>query len=115
MRAILCCILSLVFILFLRPTHSIRKSYVVYLGGHSHGKQVSSVDLHRVKHSHHQLLGTYLGSSDKAKDAIFYSYTRHINGFAAMLEEEEAAEIARQDDCRQLDHGSFLDWKVKAA
>ena len=32
--------------------------------------------------------------SNKAKDAIFYSYTRHINGFAAMLEEEEAAEIA---------------------
>nr|GMD03433.1 subtilisin-like protease SBT5.3 [Ipomoea batatas] len=84
MRAILCCILSLIFILFLRPTHSIRKSYVVYLGGHSHGKQVSSVDLHRVKHSHHQLLGTYLG--------------RHINGFAAMLEEEEAAEIAKNPE-----------------
>ncbi|XP_031129562.1 subtilisin-like protease SBT5.3 [Ipomoea triloba] len=98
MRAILCCIPSLIFILFLRPTHSIRKSYVVYLGGHSHGKQVSSVDLHRVKHSHHQLLGTYLGSWDKARDAIFYSYTRHINGFAAMLEEEEAAEIAKNPE-----------------
>nr|GLL29431.1 subtilisin-like protease SBT5.3 [Ipomoea trifida] len=60
------------------------RSYVVYLGGHSHGKQVSSVDLHRVKHSHHQLLGTYLG--------------RHINGFAAMLEEEEAAEIAKNPE-----------------
>lgn len=34
------------------------------------------------------------GSFDNARDAIFYSYTRHINGFAAMLEEEEAAEIA---------------------
>ncbi|XP_031131231.1 subtilisin-like protease SBT5.3 isoform X2 [Ipomoea triloba] len=95
MRAILCCILSIVFTLFLRPTYSIKKSYVVYLGGHSHGKQVSSADIERVKYSHHQLLGSYLGSSDKAKDAIFYSYTRHINGFAAMLEEEEAAEIAK--------------------
>nr|GMD07258.1 subtilisin-like protease SBT5.3 [Ipomoea batatas] len=81
MRAILCCILSIVFTLFLRPTYSIKKSYVVYLGGHSHGKQVSSVDINRVKYSHHQLLGSYLG--------------RHINGFAAMLEEEEAAEIAK--------------------
>nr|GLL29429.1 subtilisin-like protease SBT5.3 [Ipomoea trifida] len=35
---------------------------------------------------------------DKARDAIFYSYTRHINGFAAMLEEEEAAEIAKNPD-----------------
>nr|GMD03542.1 subtilisin-like protease SBT5.3 [Ipomoea batatas] len=98
MRAIPCCILSLIFTLFLRPTYSIKKSYVVYLGGHSHGKQISSVDLDRVKHSHHQLLGTYLGSWDKARDAIFYSYTRHINGFAAMLEEEEAAEIAKNPD-----------------
>nr|GMD09368.1 subtilisin-like protease SBT5.3 [Ipomoea batatas] len=98
MRAILRFILSLIFTLFLRPTYSVKKSYVVYLGGHSHGKQISSVDLDRVKHSHHQLLGTYLGSSDKARDAIFYSYTRHINGFAAMLEEEEAAEIAKNPE-----------------
>ncbi|CAA6672405.1 unnamed protein product [Spirodela intermedia] len=28
-------------------------------------------------------------------DAIFYSYTRHINGFAAHLEEEEAMEISK--------------------
>nr|GMD07263.1 subtilisin-like protease SBT5.3 [Ipomoea batatas] len=98
MRAIPCCILSLIFTVFLRPTYSIKKSYVVYLGGHSHGKQVYSVDIERVKHSHHQLLGTYLGSWDKAKDAIFYSYTRHINGFAAMLEEEEAAEIAKNPE-----------------
>ena len=36
----------------------------------------------------------YIYSKDKAKDAIFYSYTRHINGFAAFLEDEEAAQIA---------------------
>lgn len=33
-------------------------------------------------------------SSEKAKDAIFYSYKKNINGFAAILEEEEAAELA---------------------
>lgn len=33
-------------------------------------------------------------SIKKAKDAIFYSYTRHINGFAAILEDEEAAALS---------------------
>jgi hypothetical protein len=33
----------------------------------------------------------------KAKDAIIYSYRRNINGFAAQLEEEEAAEIASKN------------------
>lgn len=34
-------------------------------------------------------------SEQKARDAIYHSYHNHINGFAAVLEEEEAAEIAR--------------------
>lgn len=33
-------------------------------------------------------------SHEKAKEAIYYSYNKHINGFAAVLEEEEAAKIA---------------------
>ncbi|KAF2311957.1 hypothetical protein GH714_027609 [Hevea brasiliensis] len=33
--------------------------------------------------------------TEKARDAIFYSYKYHINGFAAHLEEEEAAQIAK--------------------
>lgn len=33
-------------------------------------------------------------SEERAREAIFYSYKRHINGFAANLEDEEAAEIA---------------------
>lgn len=37
---------------------------------------------------------SFIHSNESAKDVIFYSYTRHINGFAAILEEEEAAEIA---------------------
>ncbi|KAI9394217.1 hypothetical protein POPTR_005G067200v4 [Populus trichocarpa] len=34
-------------------------------------------------------------SKEKAKEAIFYSYTRYFNGFAAILEDEEAAEISK--------------------
>lgn len=36
----------------------------------------------------------HLQSHEKAKEAIFYSYNKHINGFAAVLEVEEAAKIA---------------------
>ncbi|CAK9151834.1 unnamed protein product [Ilex paraguariensis] len=78
-----------------RPTFAHKKSYVVYLGAHSHGQEVSSIDLNQVTDSHYELLGSFLGSCDKAKDAVFYSYTRHINGFAAILDDEEAAQIAK--------------------
>ena len=36
-------------------------------------------------------------SHEKAKEAIIYSYNKHINGFAALLEEEEAADIASEN------------------
>ena len=35
-----------------------------------------------------------MNSEEKAKEAIIYSYNKHINGLAALLEEEEAADIA---------------------
>lgn len=85
----------LLFILQQQPTFA-KKSYVVYMGAHSHGQEeVSEYDLHQVKESHYEFLGSYLGSRNDAKDAIFYSYTRHINGFAAVLEEEQALNIAK--------------------
>ncbi|CAI9757173.1 unnamed protein product [Fraxinus pennsylvanica] len=91
-------LLSLVILLLLRPTFATKKSYVVYLGAHSHGTEVTSTDFVRVTESHYQFLGSFLGSSDKAKDAIFYSYTRHINGFAATIEEKEAIEISKHPE-----------------
>ncbi|KAJ1390356.1 Peptidase S8/S53 domain [Sesbania bispinosa] len=71
-----------------------RHSYIVYLGSHSHGPNPSASDLESATNFHYNLLGSHLGSHEKAKEAIFYSYNKHINGFAAVLEEEEAAEIA---------------------
>ncbi|KAI7728634.1 hypothetical protein M8C21_006138, partial [Ambrosia artemisiifolia] len=81
-----------------RPTFAAKRSYVVYLGAHSHGYDVTQTDFDRVKDTHYEFLGSCLGSKDKAKDAIFYSYTRHINGFAAMLEDEEAAHLAKHPE-----------------
>ncbi|GFQ05873.1 subtilisin-like protease sbt5.3 [Phtheirospermum japonicum] len=88
-------ILSLVLALLLRPTFATKKSYVVYLGAHSYGTQVTSTDYGRVTQSHYDFLGSFLGSCDKAKEAIFYSYTKHINGFAATLGDEEAFQISK--------------------
>ncbi|KAL5101105.1 hypothetical protein RYX36_005432 [Vicia faba] len=83
------------FFLQVQPSFAIGKSYVVYLGAHSHGLNPSSADLNYATKSHYSLLSSILGSYEKAKDAIFYSYNRHINGFAAILEDEEAEELAR--------------------
>ncbi|EXB51049.1 Subtilisin-like protease [Morus notabilis] len=68
------------------------------MGAHSHGPNPSPVDLESVTTSHYTLLGSYLGSDEKAKDAILYSYTRHINGLTAILDDAEAAEIAKHPD-----------------
>ncbi|TKY56998.1 serine-type endopeptidase [Spatholobus suberectus] len=77
------------------PTNALKKTYVVYLGGHSHGPDPSPTDLETATNSHYDLLASVLGSHEKAKEAIMYSYNKHINGFAALLEEEEASEIAK--------------------
>ncbi|CAA2991915.1 subtilisin-like protease [Olea europaea subsp. europaea] len=90
--------LFILFVLFQEPALAIKKSYIVYLGGHSHGSELTSSDLHRVNEFHHEFLGSFLGSKEKAKDSIIYSYKRHINGFAAVLEEEDASEIAKHPD-----------------
>lgn len=81
---------------FQEPTHALRKTYIVYLGGHSHGPDPSPTDLETATNSHHELLASVLGSDEKAKEAIMYSYNKHINGFAALLEEEEASDIAEE-------------------
>ncbi|WVZ06708.1 hypothetical protein V8G54_020054 [Vigna mungo] len=84
-----------IFTLLLNAVHASKKCYIVYLGAHSHGPNPSSLDLETASHSHYDLLGSILGSHEKAKEAIIYSYNKHINGFAAALEEEEAADIAK--------------------
>lgn len=76
----------------------LEKPYIVYLGSHAHGPEPTAADIESATNSHYDLLGSYLGSNKKAQEAIFYSYTHHINGFAAILEEDQAAEIAKHPD-----------------
>ncbi|KAJ4981982.1 hypothetical protein NE237_032819 [Protea cynaroides] len=84
----------LIFSMLQRPTFAIQMSYVIYLGAQSYGSGISANNHELVADSHCNFLASFLGSTQKAKDAIFYSYTQHINGFAATLEEEEAEKIA---------------------
>ncbi|KAL2959786.1 hypothetical protein AAZX31_17G004200 [Glycine max] len=68
------------------------------MGSQEHGEEVTDAAFDRVAETHREFVQSYVGSPQKAKEAIIYSYTRHINGFAAMLEEEEAADIAKHPD-----------------
>ncbi|CAL5198171.1 unnamed protein product [Lathyrus oleraceus] len=88
-------LISLLLFVFLQHTLAIKQSYIVYLGSHSFGSNPSLLDSESVTNSHYDLLGSYLGSTKKAEEAIFYSYNKYINGFAAILEEDEATKIAK--------------------
>ncbi|KAH9745454.1 subtilisin-like protease SBT5.3 [Citrus sinensis] len=97
---LLCCLL---FSQCQRPTLVV-KQYIPPTGAHSHGRE-SSIDVNRVTQYHYEFLGSFLGRSslrtcnkhgiDRKFNAIFYSYTRHINGFAAKLADAVAAEMAK--------------------
>ncbi|XP_047313059.1 subtilisin-like protease SBT5.4 [Impatiens glandulifera] len=73
--------------------------YVVYMGAHSHREyndMNNNIDLDTlVKSSHMQFLSPYLLSQESASDVIIHSYTKNINGFTAMLDEDQAKEIAK--------------------
>ncbi|CAO2206446.1 unnamed protein product [Urochloa humidicola] len=75
-----------------------KKSYIVYLGEHAYGRDASPKEHARATESHHELLGSVLGSKEMAQESIFYSYTKNINGFAAHVEEEVANQIAKHPD-----------------
>ncbi|GMP75936.1 hypothetical protein CsSME_00032844 [Camellia sinensis var. sinensis] len=85
----------LFFLFFQTPVFAAKQSYIVYMGVHSHGLEDAEATVSKVKDSHCQFLASFLGSSEKAKEAIFYSYSQDINGFAVTLEDKEAAAIAR--------------------
>ncbi|KAL1143472.1 hypothetical protein V6Z11_A11G162900 [Gossypium hirsutum] len=88
----------MVFFLLLRPGFTAQKSYVIYLGEHLRGLGSAWVNVDAVTETHYEFLGSFLGSREDARQAIFYSYTRHINGFAANLADEVASEIARHPE-----------------
>ncbi|KAL9383903.1 hypothetical protein Peur_024226 [Populus x canadensis] len=77
---------------------SMVQSYVVYLGRNSHTSKPSTLGNDRMTESYYDLLGSCLKSKEKAKEAIFYSYTSHINGFAATLEDDEVDQLSNRPE-----------------
>ncbi|XP_028552303.1 subtilisin-like protease Glyma18g48580 [Dendrobium catenatum] len=78
----------------LLPVFASNKVYIVYLGGHYHGKDATAEDFNRATNFHKEFLGYFFESKEKAQQAIVYSFTKHINGFAAYLDEDQVAQIS---------------------
>ncbi|XP_073268551.1 subtilisin-like protease SBT5.3 isoform X2 [Populus alba] len=98
-------IISALFLLFsvlsflqTSPILAVKKSYVVYLGRNSRTSKPSTLGNDGTTESHYDLLGSCLKSKEKAKEAIFYSYTSHINGFAATLEDDEVDQLSNHPE-----------------
>ncbi|OEL23522.1 Subtilisin-like protease SBT3.3, partial [Dichanthelium oligosanthes] len=62
--------------------------YIAYLGEKKHD------DPTLVAASHHEMLSTILGSKEEAIDSVAYSYKHGFSGFAAMLTEDQAENLA---------------------
>uniref|UniRef100_A0A804IAU5 Uncharacterized protein n=1 Tax=Musa acuminata subsp. malaccensis TaxID=214687 RepID=A0A804IAU5_MUSAM len=62
--------------------------YIVYMGERQHE------DPNLVTASHHDMLSSVLGSKEEAVSSIVYSYKHGFSGFAAMLTESQADQIA---------------------
>ncbi|URE46124.1 Peptidase inhibitor I9 [Musa troglodytarum] len=68
------------------------KLYIVYLGERKHENP------HHVTASHHDMLTALLGSKEEAASSIVYSYKHGFSGFAVMLTEAQAEELAESPD-----------------
>ncbi|GMP74049.1 hypothetical protein CsSME_00031583 [Camellia sinensis var. sinensis] len=66
-----------------------RQVYIVYIGEHS-GEKKS----HEIKDNHHSYLFSVKGSKEEAKASLIYSYKNVINGFSALLTQDEASKLS---------------------
>ncbi|KAF8696294.1 hypothetical protein HU200_037199 [Digitaria exilis] len=67
--------------------------YIVYLGEHAGGKAEEAI-----LEDHHALLLSVKGSEEEARASLLYSYKHTLNGFAAILSQEEATELAERSE-----------------
>ncbi|XP_064979288.1 subtilisin-like protease SBT3.10 isoform X3 [Musa acuminata AAA Group] len=75
-----------------RTPSSTKLLYIVYMGERQH----EDPDL--VTASHHHMLSSVLGSKEEAVSSIVYSYKHGFSGFAAMLTESQAHQIAEMPE-----------------
>ncbi|PKA50969.1 Subtilisin-like protease [Apostasia shenzhenica] len=58
------------------------------------GEPIGAATVQEIKERHHSFLLSVKKSEEKARDSILYNYKNTINGFAAFLSDEEAAELS---------------------
>ncbi|URD94171.1 Subtilase family [Musa troglodytarum] len=80
-----------------RTPSSTKLLYIVYMGERQH----EDPDL--VTASHHDMLSSVLGSKEEAVSSIVYSYKHGFSGFAAMLTESQADQIAEMPEVVSVD------------
>ncbi|CAO2194950.1 unnamed protein product [Urochloa humidicola] len=88
-RALLASALLLCFcMLFLGVHGGSRRLYIVYLGDVKHGHPDDVIA------SHHDILSNVLGSMEDSLASMIHNYKHGFSGFAAMLTEDQAKQIA---------------------
>ncbi|XP_019166771.1 PREDICTED: subtilisin-like protease SBT5.6 isoform X2 [Ipomoea nil] len=78
-----------------------RKVYVVYLGEHSGGKSFKEIE-----DNHFSFLHSVKGSKEEAKASLVHSYKNVINGFSALLTQEEADRISEMEGVISVFHSN---------
>nr|GMD36781.1 subtilisin-like protease SBT5.6 [Ipomoea batatas] len=78
-----------------------RKVYVVYLGEHSGGKSFKEIEDH-----HCSFLHSVKGSKEEASASLVHSYKNVINGFSALLTQEEADRISEMEGVISVFHSN---------
>ncbi|KAI8000960.1 Subtilisin-like protease SBT5.6 [Camellia lanceoleosa] len=66
-----------------------RQVYIVYIGEHSEEKTT-----HEIEDNHHSYLFSVKDSKEEAKASLIYSYKNVINGFSALLTQDEASKLS---------------------
>lgn len=67
--------------------------YIVYLGEHAGEKSKETV-----LDDHHALLLSVKGSEEEARASLLYSYKHSLNGFAALLSDDEATKLSERTE-----------------
>ncbi|XP_050370550.1 subtilisin-like protease SBT5.6 [Argentina anserina] len=92
MKPVFFIIISLL-LLPLLASCSEHKVYIVYFGEHS-GKKT----LHEIEDIHHSYLLSVKETEEHARASLLYSYKHSINGFAAVLSEDEASRLSELEE-----------------